>query len=261
MIAPERDRQGLDEALIRAWDRNSGAVLAFGPSEQPRGVIDRLHWPQSHLVPSFVKPLTRRAVRVPNLPTPFNRLISAMIYPVVQVVCADAAAARGVRADSPLRQRVHRAVGTSRAQVRPRCPARRLLSELAIHRAAARPLLHRRAQATRRSATATRSIAIATNRSAASRCSWISSRIQTMSRAQDAAALGRSRSTRGGLGQGPLLADERRVPARPAAERLLQREVHARSEREGQRRAGPAEVSTTTPRAGTSRSGDSEQDR
>ena len=86
MIAPERDRQGLDEALIRAWDRNSGAVLAFGPSEQPRGVIDRLHWPPSHLVPSFVKPLTRRAVRVPSLPTPFNRLISAVIYPVVQVV-------------------------------------------------------------------------------------------------------------------------------------------------------------------------------
>jgi len=86
MIAPERDRQGLDEALIRAWDRNSGAVLAFGPSEQPRGVIDRLHWPPSHVVPSFVKPLTRRAVRVPSLPTPFNRLISAMIYPVVQVV-------------------------------------------------------------------------------------------------------------------------------------------------------------------------------
>ena len=32
MIAPERDRQGLDEALMRAWDRNSGAVLALGPS-------------------------------------------------------------------------------------------------------------------------------------------------------------------------------------------------------------------------------------
>ena len=29
MIAPERDRQGLDEALLRAWDRNSGAVLAI----------------------------------------------------------------------------------------------------------------------------------------------------------------------------------------------------------------------------------------
>ena len=30
MVAPERDRQGLDEALLRAWDRNSGAVLALG---------------------------------------------------------------------------------------------------------------------------------------------------------------------------------------------------------------------------------------
>ena len=48
MVAPERDRQGLDEALVRAWDRNSGAVLALGPSEQPRGVLDRLHWPESH---------------------------------------------------------------------------------------------------------------------------------------------------------------------------------------------------------------------
>jgi len=86
MIAPERDRQGLDEALIRAWDRNSGAVLALSPSEQPRGVIDRLHWPPSHLVPSLVKPLTRRAFRVPHLPTPLNRLISAVIYPVVQIV-------------------------------------------------------------------------------------------------------------------------------------------------------------------------------
>ena len=32
MVAPERDRQGLGEALVRAWDRNSGAVLALGAS-------------------------------------------------------------------------------------------------------------------------------------------------------------------------------------------------------------------------------------
>jgi hypothetical protein len=101
MIAPERDRQGLDEALIRAWDRNTGAVLAFGPSEQPRAVIDRLHWPPSRVVPSFVKPLTRRAARVPHLPTPFNRLISAMIYPAVQVV----ARSRPLRAEcEPIRR-------------------------------------------------------------------------------------------------------------------------------------------------------------
>ena len=109
MIAPERDRQGLDEALVRAWDRNSGAVLAFGPSEQPRGVIDRLHWPR-HIWYRFVKPLTRRAVRVPNLPTPFNRLISAVIYPVVQVVSTVATAPRRMRTDSAIRH-VHDVVG------------------------------------------------------------------------------------------------------------------------------------------------------
>ena len=96
--------------MFEAWDRNSGAVLAFGPSEQPRGVIDRLHWPPSHLVPSFVKPLTRRAVRVPNLPTPFNRLISAVIYPVVQVVTV-ATTPRRMRTDSAIRQCVHDVVG------------------------------------------------------------------------------------------------------------------------------------------------------
>jgi hypothetical protein len=86
MIAPERDSQGLDEALVRAWDRHSGAVLAFGASEQPRGVMDRLHWPPSHVLPGLVKPLTRRAVRFAHLSTPFNRLISAAFYPIVQVV-------------------------------------------------------------------------------------------------------------------------------------------------------------------------------
>jgi hypothetical protein len=86
LIAPERDRQGLDEALVRAWDRNSGAVLAFGASAELRGVIDRLHWPPSHVVPSLVKPLTRRALRFPHLPMPFNRVISALMYPVVQIV-------------------------------------------------------------------------------------------------------------------------------------------------------------------------------
>ena len=30
MVAPERRRQGIGEALVRAWDRNSGAVLALG---------------------------------------------------------------------------------------------------------------------------------------------------------------------------------------------------------------------------------------
>lgn len=101
LIAPERDRQGLDEALVRAWDRNSGAVLAFGASAESRGIIDRLHWPPSHVVPSLVKPLTRRALRFPHLPMPFNRVISALVYPVVRVV----ARSRPLRAEcEPIRR-------------------------------------------------------------------------------------------------------------------------------------------------------------
>src|SRR4029079_4751027 len=72
--------------LVRAWDRNSGAVLVLGLPGQSRQVLDRLHWPESHIVPALVKPLTRRAVRMPHLPTPFNRLISAVTHPVVQIV-------------------------------------------------------------------------------------------------------------------------------------------------------------------------------
>ena len=86
VVVPERERQGLGEALVRAWDRNSGAVLALGLSGESRQLLERLHWPPSHLVPCLVKPLTRRAVRLPHWPTTVNRLVSALTLPVVQVV-------------------------------------------------------------------------------------------------------------------------------------------------------------------------------
>ena len=86
MVAPERDRQHLDEALVRAWDRNSGAVLTLGASGESRELLDRLHWPPSHILPCLVKPLTRRAVRLPNWPTPINRLVSAITLPVIRIV-------------------------------------------------------------------------------------------------------------------------------------------------------------------------------
>jgi hypothetical protein len=101
LVAPERDQQGLDEALVRAWDRNCGAVLALGHAEQPRGVLDQLHWPPARLVPSLVKPLTRRAFRFPSLPAPFNSFISAVMYPLVRVV----ARSRPLRAEcEPIRR-------------------------------------------------------------------------------------------------------------------------------------------------------------
>jgi len=101
LVAPEREREGLDEALVRAWDRHSGAALALGLSAESRALLDRLHWPSSHIIPCVVKPLTRRAVRLPNLPTPINRLISALTHPFVQVV----ARSRPLRAEcEPIRR-------------------------------------------------------------------------------------------------------------------------------------------------------------
>lgn len=101
LVAPERERQGLGEALVRAWDRNSGAVLALGISEASRRMLDRLRWPESQSVPCLVKPLTRRAVRLPHLPMPANRLISAVTHPFVRVV----ARSRPLRAEcEPIRR-------------------------------------------------------------------------------------------------------------------------------------------------------------
>ena len=101
LVAPERDSQGLDEALVRAWDRNSGAVLTLGPAGEGRRVLNLLHWPPSHALPCLVKPLTRRAVRLPNLPMALNRLVSAVTHPIIQVV----ARSRPLRAEcEPIRR-------------------------------------------------------------------------------------------------------------------------------------------------------------
>ena len=101
MVAPEREREGLGESLVRAWDRNSGAVLALGSTAESRELLEGLHWPPARVVPCLVKPLTRRAVRLPHLPTPVNRLLSALMYPVVQVV----ARSRPLRAEcEPIRR-------------------------------------------------------------------------------------------------------------------------------------------------------------
>jgi hypothetical protein len=86
LVAPERDSQGLDEALARAWDRHSGAVMTLGATGASRGILDKLHWPTAHLLPCLVKPLTRRAVRLPHWPTALNRVVSAISLPVVAIV-------------------------------------------------------------------------------------------------------------------------------------------------------------------------------
>src|SRR4030095_17193779 len=76
----------------------------LGVTSDSRAVLDRLRWPESHIVPCLVKPLTRRAVRLPNLPTAINRLISALTHPLVQIV----ARSRPLRAEcGPIRRFDH----------------------------------------------------------------------------------------------------------------------------------------------------------
>ena len=45
-----------------------------------------MRFPESRVLPYLVKPLTRRAVRLPHWPQPINQLVGAMAYPFVQVL-------------------------------------------------------------------------------------------------------------------------------------------------------------------------------
>ena len=100
-VAPERESLALDEAMVRAWDRNTGAALTLGISERMRAVFNRIHWPPATVVPCLVKPLTRRALRVPNVPLLINRIVSALALPVIRVV----ARSRPLRAEcEPIRR-------------------------------------------------------------------------------------------------------------------------------------------------------------
>jgi GNAT superfamily N-acetyltransferase len=86
MVAPERQRQGLGEQLLRTWDRHVGAALGLNPSESSYQLFRKLGWPDLGTVPLLVKPLTRRAVRLPRWPMPINRLLSAVTWPFVQII-------------------------------------------------------------------------------------------------------------------------------------------------------------------------------
>jgi GNAT superfamily N-acetyltransferase len=86
MVAPERQRQGLGEVLFRTWDRNVGASLGLGLSESSYRLFNKLRWPDVGPLPCLVKPLTRRALRMPNWPLPINRLVSLLTLPVVKIV-------------------------------------------------------------------------------------------------------------------------------------------------------------------------------
>ncbi len=86
VVAAERDRQGLDELLVRAAHRDQDVTLAAGLSDATRAVLDRLRMPAPVTLPCLVKPLSRRALRRPDWPQPVNRLVSAVTLPIVKVV-------------------------------------------------------------------------------------------------------------------------------------------------------------------------------
>lgn len=86
MVAPERQRQGLGEMLVRTWERNVGAALGLGLSDSSSGLFKKLNFPSFGPVPCLVKPMSRRALRRPHWPVPVNRLVSALTYPFVRLV-------------------------------------------------------------------------------------------------------------------------------------------------------------------------------
>jgi GNAT superfamily N-acetyltransferase len=85
MVAPERQRRGLGEELFRTWDRNVEASLGLGLSESSSSLLKKMHWPDVPPIPGLVKPLTRRAVRLPQWPMAVNRFVSALTLPIVRV--------------------------------------------------------------------------------------------------------------------------------------------------------------------------------
>jgi hypothetical protein len=86
LVVAERQRQGLGEALLRAWDRQSGVALGVSQSEGTRFLLEKIRWPKPITLPCLVKPLSRRALRRPTWPMPVNRLVSAVTLPFVRVV-------------------------------------------------------------------------------------------------------------------------------------------------------------------------------
>ena len=66
-----------------------------------RALLKKMHFPDVAPIPGLVKPLTRRAVRMPQWPMTLNRFVSAVTLPIVRV----AARVRPLRADvEPIRR-------------------------------------------------------------------------------------------------------------------------------------------------------------
>ena len=86
LVVAERQRQGLGGSLLRAWDRGTGVALGAGLSTGTRGRLDEMRWPPALPLPVLVKPISRRAFRIPTWPVAINRFVSAVTLPFVRVV-------------------------------------------------------------------------------------------------------------------------------------------------------------------------------
>lgn len=86
LVVAERQRQGLGGALLRAWDRGTGVALAAGLSKATRGRLDEMRWPKAQPLPCLVKPISRRAFRIPTWPVAINRFVSYVTLPLVRIV-------------------------------------------------------------------------------------------------------------------------------------------------------------------------------
>jgi hypothetical protein len=86
LVVAERQRQGLGESLLRAWDRQSGVALGAGLSDGTRFLLEKIRWPRPVTLGCLVKPLSRRALRRPTWPQAVNRFVSAVTLPYVRVV-------------------------------------------------------------------------------------------------------------------------------------------------------------------------------
>ena len=126
LVIAERQRQGLGEALLRTWDRQSGVALGAGLSEGTRFLLDKVRFPAPVTLPCVVKPLSRRALRRPSWPMPVNRLVSAITLPFVRVV----ARARPLREQIEIVRRFDRDIDRLWERVAPRL-------DLAVRRDAA----------------------------------------------------------------------------------------------------------------------------
>ena len=86
LVVAERQRQGLGGSLLRAWDRGTGVALGAALSAATRARLDEMRWPKAQPLTCLVKPISRRAFRIPTWPVAINRLVSALALPVVRVV-------------------------------------------------------------------------------------------------------------------------------------------------------------------------------